>query len=242
MKKLLLSLSLILSIIAVSARNRIEFTFSRSANTVIVNGRDGVTATIAVNPDSYLTSSNAGRDDILTINRNTNSATADDPNSYTLTIHGLDDTQSYDQVIISNVGVAGSGEWQGNAVTRQRNFVIGFGSDAYNLTSTEPALKYINDETHCYGTAIDNEFDIDAKSENGNLVIKVSIYTDGGLGCFYGLTKITLVEAEEENTSSIEDIEEPDNKADIYDIHGHRINEITEHGIYIVNGKKILAE
>ena len=44
------------------------------------------------------------------------------------------------------------------------------------------------------------------------------------------------------NTTAVEEVETENAEAVIYDLSGRRINEITEAGIYIVNGKKVLVK
>lgn len=47
---------------------------------------------------------------------------------------------------------------------------------------------------------------------------------------------------DEEGTTAIEKVEIKNEKEEIYDLSGRRVNEITEKGIYIVNGKKVLVK
>ena len=204
MRKFLLSMALVLCTIGAMAQSTMEFTFARNGgNPTVTATLDGeatdITATISTSPEGLLAAANRGEDtnqsedvleSILIINRNTNSATAEDPNSYTLTINGLG-KYIFTGITVEGYGVNNKGEFQGLDTRRSRNFIIGYGASAESLTNTEPALKSINDNSHCNGTPTSHTFDVEGTSE-GNLIIKVQIYTDGGSGCFYGLSKIKI--------------------------------------------------
>ena len=56
---------------------------------------------------------------------------------------------------------------------------------------------------------------------------------------FYGFRFDNEEDGEEENTTAIENVETATVNV-IYDLSGRRVNEITETGIYIVNGKKVI--
>ena len=197
MRKFLLSMALVLCTMGAMAQNEVEFTFNRTAGTVTakVNGtvNENITATIAASGD-FLTSNNAANDSILVINNNTSAATEATPNKYTLTISGLDANYAFNRVVVGGVAVNSVGEWQGKSVVRDRYFKIGYGETSDNLTTTDAELTRICDDMHCYGNPTDNVFKVDGATADGNLVVEVQIYTDGGSGCFYGLTSITLQE------------------------------------------------
>lgn len=197
MRKILLFTALMLISLATMAQSKLEFTFNRSANTVSAT-MDGIacpdiTASIAISPDKYLTSSNCANDSILAINRNTTSASEADPNTYTLTISGLEEGTTFNGIIVGGVAVNSGGAFQGMDTNRDRNFKIGYGEDADNLTYTDAVTKRICDNNHCNGKPTDHSFTTEGHTDSGNLTVQVQVYTDGGLGCFYGLTSITLV-------------------------------------------------
>ncbi len=197
MRKFLLSMALVLCTAGAMAQNEVEFTFNRTAGTVTakVNGtvNENITATIAAS-GGFLTSNNAANDSILVINNNTSDATEATPNKYTLTISGLDANYAFNRVVVGGVAVNSTGVWQGTSVVRDRYFKIGYGETSDNLTTTDAELTRICDDSHCNGNPTDNVFKVDGATANGNLVVEVQIYTDGGSGCFYGLTSITLQE------------------------------------------------
>ena len=76
MKKLLLTIALVLLCGVTMAQNAVEFTFTRNGNgaTVAVNGADGVTATLAATSPSNAwntAGAMANRTDVLCPNTNT---------------------------------------------------------------------------------------------------------------------------------------------------------------------------
>ena len=202
MKKILLSIAAVFLTLGAMAQSTLEFTFNRSENTVTaeLDGevKEEISATIAINPNAYLSSSDCANNSILAINRNTNVATADDPNCYTLTISGLGNC-TFTGITVGGVAVNSAGKFQGMDTNRDRNFVIGYGADANNLTNTDPLTKRICDNAHCNGTPTEHTFTVEGTASD-NLVIKVKIYTDGGAGCFYGLTSISINGLEQKAT------------------------------------------
>ncbi len=205
MKKILLFVCSMLFTVAAMAQSKLEFTFDRNnGNPIITSTLDGsinndITASITISPDGYLPVQNRGADtnkseefcnSVLAINRNTTAATQGDPNCYILTISGLGNC-TFTGITVSGVAVNSNGQFQPMNTNRNRNFIIGYGSDGDNMTYTEPALKSICDDSHCNGAPTNHTFTVEGTA-NGNLVIKVQIYTDGGQGCFYGLTSISI--------------------------------------------------
>lgn len=208
-----------------------DFTFNRTSDTAaevtVANGGEAVenvTATIAISSKSstnYLTTkrlqgtNSAENSDshptdfyengvgILCINHNTNAATKEAPNKYTLTVTNNSDKDfEFDYIEVSGVAVNSSGSWQGKNTARERNFEITFGE-----TTLAAKQLYINNSV-CYGGketvhGFGGKVVIPA---NGTYTIAVAIYNyyenwtsdsdsatpDHAKGCFYGLTKISL--------------------------------------------------
>ena len=84
MKKLLLSIALVLFAGATMAQNAVEFTFTRNGNgaTVAVNGAEGVTATIAATSASNAWNTGgdmASSTDVLCPNTNTSATSEGSP-------------------------------------------------------------------------------------------------------------------------------------------------------------------
>ena len=220
----------------------VAFTFTRGADVAVnVEGIEGVTASIEAAPAAYLTTAAAANDSILCINQNTSTATADNPNKYTLTItnnSGVD--LAFDYINVCGVALTSTGNFQGVRTVRDRVFVVSYGDNTLS-----PATMRICDDSHCSGVATVNTFEaVDAIPASSTYVIGVSIYTDGGAGCFYGLTRITLGKNEPEG-GDVTDIESPVLEAQdsqlIYDLQGRRVEKM-EKGIYIVNGKKVIMK
>ena len=191
-----------------------DFTFNRTSDTeaTVAVTRDGVavegvTATIAIAPvDTYVTAERlagvnstgyANGTGILSINRNTDGATEDNPNKYTLTISNTNEEAfAFSYVEIYGVGVTGGGIWQTAAAPRKRYFKVKHGD-----TTLEPRIVSINDAQHCNGTETVNGFAADnmVVPAGATYTIELDIYkpTSGisaeeAKGCFYGLTKIAL--------------------------------------------------
>ena len=71
---------------------------------------------------------------------------------------------------------------------RQRNFKVTLGE-----TTLPAECLTINDNNHCNGKETFHAFGQPITvPAGGSYVVKVDIYTDGGAGCFYGLTRIAL--------------------------------------------------
>jgi hypothetical protein len=220
----------------------VAFTFTRDADVAVnVEGIEGVTASIEAAPAAYLTTAAAANDSILCINQNTSTATADNPNKYTLTItnnSGVD--LAFDYINVCGVALTSAGDFQGVRTVRDRVFVVSYGDN-----TLAPATMRICDDSHSSGVATVNTFEAaDAIPASSTYVIGVSIYTDGGAGCFYGLTRITLGKNEPEG-GDVTNIESPVLEAQgsqlIYDLQGRRVEKATK-GIYIVNGKKVIMK
>ncbi len=209
MKKTLLSMALVLLSGIAMAQSTAKFTFDRNeGNPTVAVALDDVvnteiTATIAIEPNNsgYLAAINRGTEtnfdseylnSILAINRNTTEATETDPNTYILTINNLPKNITFNKIKVSGCAINSTGQFQGLSTSRSRNFKISYGEDASGLTTTAASLLSICADDHCLGVAKTHEFDVNGKTTTGTLTIKVQIYTDGGAGCFYGLTAIEI--------------------------------------------------
>ena len=182
-----------------------DFTFNRTGDktataTVAADGKqvEGVTAAISISPENYLTNGKlAGQNTegykngtgILCINQNTTSATEASPNKYTLTItNNTNEVYSFDYMAVNGVALTSGGEYQGKSTIRDRYFKVTLGDTELDAVSLR-----INDDDHCSGTETSHTFNSSITiPSNETYTLSVAIYTDGGLGCFYGLTKISL--------------------------------------------------
>lgn len=151
---------------------------------------EGVTASIAITGGNYQdagqTASNMG---ILCINRNTTAATEAAPNKYTLTItNNSDKSYVFDYAAVAGVALNSGGAYQGVDTNRDRYFKVSLGE-----TALPAELLRICDNAHCSGKETFHAFAQPITVASGaSYTIQVGIYTDGGLGCFYGLKRIAL--------------------------------------------------
>ena len=196
MKKLLLSIALVLFAGATMAQNAVEFTFTRNGNgaTVAVNGADGVTATLAATSPSNAWNTGgamANRTDVLCPNTNTSATSEGSPITYTLTVEGLNTTVT--GVAFTHVAVNSGGNLQpsNNVDVRHCNFKLEVNGEAAGTLSDQNI--WIPNGATDKTIAFDN-LEIAA---NGTLTIKLTLYKGTtNNGCFYGLTKITLTQPE----------------------------------------------
>ena len=209
MKKLLLSMALVLLCGATMAQNAVEFTFTRNDNgaTVAVNGADGVTATIAATSASNAWNTGgalANRTDVLCPNTNTSATSENSPITYTLTVDGLNTTVT--GVAFTHIAVNSGGNLQpsNDVDVRHCNFKLEMNGNATSTLSdqniwipsgaTDKTIAFENLEVTAQGT----------------LTIKLTIYKGtSNNGCFYGLTKITLTHPETESPEIPEEPETP---------------------------------
>ena len=197
MKKLLLTIALVLVCGATMAQNAVEFTFTRNGNgaTVAVNGAEGVTATLAATSPSNAWNTGgamANRTDVLCPNTNTSATSEGSPITYTLTVEGLNTTVT--GVAFTHVAVNSGGNLQpsNNVDVRHCNLKLEVNGETTGTLSDQniwiPAGA--TDKTIAF-----NDLEITA---DGTLTIKLTLYKGtSNNGCFYGLTKITLTQPEE---------------------------------------------
>ena len=198
MKKILLSLALVLLSGVTMAQNTIDFTFTRNGTgaTVAVNGAVGVTATIAATSASNAWNTDgamASRTEVLCPKTNTNATSEASPITYTLTVEGLQTTVS--SIKFTHIAVNSGGNLQpaNDIDIRHCNF---------KLEANDSKVGSISDQNIWIAAgnadrtiAFDN-LNVEA---NGTLTIKLTLYKGTtNAGCFYGLTKISLDVAEAE--------------------------------------------
>jgi hypothetical protein len=157
-----------------------------------------VSATLTFSGSTTLQNQSTVPAGAISINRNTNAATASDPNKYTLTItNNSEGDLTFDYIKVSGIALTGGGGYQGPSVYRTRNFMVEYGENS--LSSVE---KIICDGSHHSGTWVNNLFDVtETQRIEAGATYEVSVSIDNtgiladpnGLGCFYGLTEIALV-------------------------------------------------
>ena len=196
MKKLLLSIALVLFAGATMAQNAVEFTFTRNGNgaTVAVNGADGVTATLAATSPSNAWNTGgamASRTEVLCPNTNTSATSEGSPITYTLTVEGLNTTVT--GVAFTHIAVNSGGNLQpsNDVDVRHCNFKLEVNGEAAGTLSDQ------NIWIPSGATDKTITFDNLEIAANGTLTIKLTLYKGTtNNGCFYGLTKITLTQPE----------------------------------------------
>ena len=201
MKKLLLTIALVLLCGVTMAQNAVEFTFTRNGNgaDVAVNGADGVTATIAATSASNAWNTGgamANRTDVLCPNTNTSTTSEGSPITYTLTVEGLNTTVT--GVAFTHVAVNSGGNLQpsNDVDVRHCNFKLEVNGEAAG------ALTDQNIWIPAGATDKTITFDNLEIAANGTLTIKLTLYKGTtNNGCFYGLTKITLTHPRKFHTS-----------------------------------------
>ena len=209
MKKLLLTIALVLLCGVTMAQNAVEFTFTRNGNgaDVAVNGADGVTATIAATSASNAWNTGgamANRTDVLCPNTNTSTTSEGSPITYTLTVEGLNTTVT--GVAFTHVAVNSGGNLQpsNDVDVRHCNFKLEVNGEAAG------ALTDQNIWIPAGATDKTITFDNLEIAANGTLTIKLTLYKGTtNNGCFYGLTKIRLTQPE------VETPEEPETPAEV---------------------------
>ena len=209
MKKLLLTIALVLLCGVTMAQNAVEFTFTRNGNgaTVAVNGANGVTATLAATSPSNAWNTGgamASRTDVLCPNTNTSATSEGSPITYTLTVEGLNTTVT--GVAFTHVAVNSGGNLQpsNDVDVRHCNFKLEVNGEAAGALTDQNIWIPVGatDKTIAF-----NDLEIAA---NGTLTIKLTLYKGTtNNGCFYGLTKITLTQPE------VETPEEPETPAEV---------------------------
>ena len=128
--------------------------------------------------------------------------------------------------------------------------------DTYTFVHTDKKVSAITDNM-LRGTTVDTEIPVDANTKYyalGRVDGVVGLYratTNGGV-FFNNANKayLPLAEAQQSarftlsfpdgTTTDIETVLGSDSEEVIYDLSGRRINEIKEHGVYIINGKKVV--
>lgn len=232
--------------------NLLHFSFSRGTtltNSYVTvadetgNNTGGTTASITADgATGWLTSNKAAADSILCLNINTNATTADTPITYTLSIDGIDNSFSINSITFSGVALNYAGNWQGATETRHCNFECSYGND-----NSLEALAPIKDESIMIAAGVLKDVTFETEGimpSNGKLNIKLNIYKGtNNLGCFYGLTGITLrgVDTEMPGTAVGEITKNRVQSTAIYDLQGRKVVVPTK-GIYIIDGKTVLRK
>ena len=94
-----------------------------------------------------------------------------------------------------------------------------------------------------YSTYILN---VDKNGENPGFYVKNSAFNVANNKAYLKISKSLVQNARaiyfdfDDNTTEIESVFDADNTGVIYDLQGRQLKQVTNNGIYIVNGKKVL--
>ena len=192
------------ALLSLGAMANVEFTFTRGNNkTAAVTAPDGLTATMATNVDWNTGGAMASRTDVLCPNKNTSQASGDNYITYTLTISGVAQDKEFAAAKFTNIAVNSGGNLQpsNDVDIRHCNFTLSAnGAEVASLTDQN--IWIAAGQTDRTVTLVGTPFTADAEG-NLTLVLKLAKGTTNG-GCFYGLTKVELVEASAEPDPTVE--------------------------------------
>ena len=211
MKKLLLSIALVLFAGATMAQNTIDLTFSRNnsaagtdATVSVASTGDldvtGITSTIACNYNWKAFGANSvtfPNSSILCPDKNTKDMSVGNEGIITLTLNNVPKNYSFKNVTFTSVALNGGGAFQGdNANAQHVNFTLTKGETTLG-TVENVAIKVNSSTTDYQGTknqSVIVPFEIaEAYSAvDGVLELKLKLSVTESKGCFYGLIKVAI--------------------------------------------------
>lgn len=187
------TLCLLMAMVCNVAWAQVAFTFTRGDGmAATVTAPEGLAAELEANVD-WLTNgamgSNAG---VLCPNKNTKDATVENPVTFTLTVSGLTPNQDFSSVRFTHKAVNSAGNFQPQgADVRHCNLTLTVGGEEVGTLTDENI--WIPSGSTDKVIAFGNTFAADAEG-NLTLGLKIAKGTNNN-GCFYGLTKIELFDA-----------------------------------------------
>lgn len=205
MKKFtLLILSLFLISGYATAQEILDLTFEKTSATgaiVNVNGLSGVTANVTANYNWKTLTANSEtfpNASMLCPDKNTKDMTAGNEGVFTITLNNIPNNLIFQNVVLESAALNGGGAFQAdNANAQLVNFTLKKGDET--LAVVEDKVIKVNSNG---GDKVEVAFSPAKtfKATDGTLVLTVTLSTEGeeARGCFYGLTKISLVEATKE--------------------------------------------
>ena len=210
MKKLLLSIALVLLCGVTMAQTTVNLTFVRNGENASVNveGMDGVTATIEATSPSpqgnatktgvWNTGGDMGTDtNILCTSTNTSAATT--PITYTLTLSGIDASMALSNIVFKHITANASGNYQPHTNGDIRHCNIALNVNGSNIETKNDFDIWVQGAQGSAGKDVAFENINDIKANDGILTITLSISKGtNNNGCFYGLKNVAITFIQEE--------------------------------------------
>lgn len=126
-------------------------------------------------------------------------------------------------------------------VANEANLLVGSTVNAEETTAY--VLNVPKDETE---VALEGETEVVPEGGKEAVLVKTEKYKNNAFCAYLPMTEemtadyYTLSVASDDNTTAIENVEMVNEKEEIFDITGRKVNAITTRGIYIINGKKVI--
>ena len=205
MKKLLLSIALVLFAGATMAQKTIDLTFSRDNSatgtdaTVTVGGTGeidvtGITSTVACNYNWKAFGANSEtfpNGSIICPDKNTKDMTGDAAGVITLTLAGVPDNYEFTAITLKSVALNGGGAFQGDNANAQHIDFILKQDDTTVAQHVDVAIKVNSNGGESVTVNLVPTTPI--KAVNGTVTLKLNIVNNyTAYGCFYGLFKVAI--------------------------------------------------
>ena len=191
---------MMVAMVTTSMAQTLEFTFNKvsaSEATVTVTGNEveagGITATIASNQPWKALKANSQtfpNASIVCPDKNTNTMTAGNEGTITLTLNNVPEGYSFKNVTFTSVALNGGGEFQGDDANAQHvNFTLTKGETTLGVAENVKIKVNSNG-----GESVVLPFEVAEAytAENGTLELKLTLSITESMGCFYGLIKVAI--------------------------------------------------
>ena len=205
---------MMVAMVTTSMAQTLDFTFTKvsaSEATVTVTGNEveagGITATIASNqPWKSLSAGSEAfpNASIVCPDKNTNSMTAGNEGTITLTLNNVPEGYSFKNVTFTSVALNGGGAFQADDANAQHvNFTLTKGETTLGVAEN---VKIKVNSAGGESVVIPFEVAEAYTAENGTLELKLTLSITEPKGCFYGLIKVSV----ETEVAAVEPEPEPE--------------------------------